>query len=155
MELIDHSFQSLWHQLIEQSTFAGRVSVISKWLDVRYTNVPDRNKALNKFLDTAHKPVPTVKELSRELCYSPRQLARKLIAHTGMNTETLLLYKKYLHSLNLIYDTNLSLTEIAYDCQFADQSHFIKTFRLFSQLTPGEYRKVKSPVKGHFYQNVR
>jgi len=76
-------------------------------------------------------------------------------ALTGMNTEEVLLYKKFLHSIDLIHHTKMSLTEIAYCCQFTDQSHFIKTFRSLAMMTPGDYEDQKSLLPGHIFKNVR
>ena len=87
--------------------------------------------------------------------YSPRQLSRKLTEATGMNTEEILLYKKYLHALDLIHQSDLSLTQIAYQSQFSDQSHFIRSFKTYSGMTPGVYKASKGFMKGHFYENVR
>ncbi|MEJ0101984.1 MAG: helix-turn-helix domain-containing protein [Bacteroidota bacterium] len=39
--------------------------------------------------------------------------------------------------LDLIQHSTLSLTSIAYNCRFSDQSHFIKTFKSLAQMTPG------------------
>ena len=74
---------------------------------------------------------------------------------TGMNTEEMLLYKKYLHAVHLIHNTQLSLTAIAYRSQFSDQSHLVKTFKAYARMTPGDYRRNKAFVKGHIYGNVR
>lgn len=51
--------------------------------------------------------------------------------------------------MHLIHTSELSLTEIAYNSNFFDQSHFIKTFKGYSCLTPHEYRKRKSETIGH------
>ena len=72
-----------------------------------------------------------------------------------MNTEEILLYKKYLHAVHLMHHTNLLLTKIAYQSHFSDQSHFIKSFKAYAQLTPGEYSRNKGNVKGHIFENVR
>jgi AraC-like DNA-binding protein len=72
-----------------------------------------------------------------------------------MNTEEILLYKKYLHAVHLMHTTNLSLTEIAYRSRFSDQSHFIKTFKTYTNMTPGAYNRAKSAMKGHIYDIVR
>lgn len=45
-------------------------------------------------------------------------------------------------ALVLLNDDNLSLTDIAYRCHFADQSHFIRTFKAQHQITPLHYRKL-------------
>jgi AraC family transcriptional regulator len=45
-------------------------------------------------------------------------------------------------SLSLLPDKNLSLTEIAFDCGFADQSHFLRCFKQITGNTPSAYRKL-------------
>jgi AraC-like DNA-binding protein len=64
-------------------------------------------------------------------------------------------FKKYFHStlgeylrkikversLILLYQTDKSLTEIAFECGFADQSHFIRCFREINHSSPLQYRK--------------
>lgn len=45
-------------------------------------------------------------------------------------------------AIQLMRSQKLSLTEIAYQCGFADQSHFTKTFYLFTGLLPKQYRKL-------------
>jgi len=72
-----------------------------------------------------------------------------------MNAEQIIRYKKYLHTIHLIHHSCLSLTEIAYDSGFSDQSHFIKTFKSFAQIKPNEYRSNKSTWAGHIFENVR
>jgi AraC family transcriptional regulator len=45
-------------------------------------------------------------------------------------------------SLQLVKSSRLSLTEIAYQCGFCDQSHFIHAFRELTGYLPGQYRKM-------------
>ncbi|MES1219115.1 MAG: helix-turn-helix transcriptional regulator [Bacteroidota bacterium] len=155
LTLVDPSLNSLWHQLIEQDSFDERVSLLSIWLMNRINKITNQDFLFNYFLGSSHQKIPSVTELSKTLFYSPRQLSRKMNELTGMNAEEVLLYKRYLQSLELIQHTKLSLTEIAYSCQFSDQSHFIKTFRSLAAMTPGEYRKSKGAIPGHIYKNVR
>lgn len=72
-----------------------------------------------------------------------------------MNTEEMLLYKKYLHAVHLMHRGDLSLTEIAYESYFSDQSHFIKSFKAYTGMTPGAYKRTKSAVPGHIFEDVR
>jgi len=155
MTLVDASVNALWHQMAEAGTFARRVDLVSDWLMTRLTGLTRQEQLFNRFLTDKTGALLAVSEVARQLCYSPRQLARKLRDLTGLNTEETLLYKKYLKSVELMHHSTLSLTEIAHACQFADQSHFIKAFRSFAQLTPGEYRNRKSFVAGHLYEEVR
>ena len=153
LTLLDTGFHAIWHQLAEQKRFDDRIATIFDWMAL-----PDwhpRENMVNNFLYNVGQHDLSVTELAQSLCYSPRQLSRKMIEATGMNTEEILLYKKYLHSIHLIYHTDLSLTKIAYQSNFSDQSHFIKSFKSYTNMTPGEYKNSKSFVKGHIYQDVR
>ena len=40
----------------------------------------------------------------------------------------------------LLFESKMDLTTIALECGFSDQSHFIKQFKLYSGLTPHDYR---------------
>ncbi|RIV25271.1 AraC family transcriptional regulator [Fibrisoma montanum] len=155
MTLVESSIDSLWHQLGEHHTFAERVALFSTVLTQRLTSQDPREQAFNRFINGYANSTLSVAQVADMLCYSPRQLSRKLLALTGLNTEQTLLYKKYLHALNLIHYTSLSMTQIAYTCQFTDQAHFNKTFKTFTSLTPGTYRDRKSQLVGHLFENVR
>lgn len=155
MTLADPTLHSLWHQLAEQKSFTKRIIVFSSWLKKRVPCINRQHEMFDQFLNNNSSQFLSVPQLSKSLCYSSRQLSRKLLELTGMNAEQILRYKKYLHSIQLMHHTRLSLTEIAYASAFADQSHFIKTFKSFAQITPNEYRNNKSNTIGHIFENVR
>lgn len=153
--LIAPGFRSLWHRLAEQNSFDARVSVFLSWIEKRFPDTQPRLRRMDDFLVGSHQHDLSVTALSSALCYSPRHLSRKMIEATGMNTEEMLLYKKYLHAVHLMHHTGLTLTEIAHDSHFSDQSHFIKSFKAYTGMTPGEYKRLKSEVKGHIFEYVR
>jgi AraC-like DNA-binding protein len=155
LSLVDSAFLSHWHHLAELNGFENRVKLITGWMEKKLSDPPPQETGINFFLQDSGNYSASVKELARSLCYSPRQLSRKLNEATGMNTEEILLYKKYLHAVRLMHYTNLSLTQIAYQSQFSDQSHFIRSFKMYAQMTPGEYRISKGVMPGHIYENVR
>jgi len=155
LNLLDATFHSLWHQLADQIHFDNRISVLTRWMEKKLPAMQAQEKMINHFLYGTNQHDVSVNELARTLCYSPRQLSRKMAEATGMNTEEILLYKKFLHAVHLIHYTDLSLTQIAYQRNFSDQSHFIKSFKEYSGMTPGIYKTSKSFMKGHIYENVR
>jgi AraC-like DNA-binding protein len=155
LDLLDSTFRSLWHELADENHFDDRVSVMTGWMEKKLLDWQPQEKMINHFLSCADQHDVSVTELARSLCYSPRQLSRILSGATGMNTEEILLYKKYLYAVDLIHHTDLSLTQIAYQSHFSDQSHFIKSFKTYSGMTPGIYKANKSIMKGHIYENVR
>lgn len=42
----------------------------------------------------------------------------------------------------------MNLTEVGYACGFYDQAHFIRVFKEFSAMTPGQYLEQKSRIPG-------
>lgn len=110
---------------------------------------------MNDFLSGASWHNVSVTALASSLCYSSRHLSRKITEATGMNTEEMLLYKKYLHAVLLMHHSDLTLTEIAHESHFSDQSHFIKSFKAYTGMTPGAYRRMKSDMQGHIFEDVR
>jgi AraC-like DNA-binding protein len=155
LTLIDPEFHLLWEQLAEQTGFEKRVEVFNSWIGKKTIEWEPREIMMGRFLSAVDQHDLTVPELAGALCYSSRHLSRKILEITGMNAEETLLYKKYLHAVHLMHHTDLPLTKVAYKSNFSDQSHFIRTFRSYTDLTPGEYRRMKGAQKGHIYGNVR
>jgi len=155
LSLIDRNFNSLWHQLAEENVFENRIAIFYKHIFKIASDQQPREAMINQFILATDQHDLSVRQLSGMLCYSSRQLSRKIFEASGMNTETMLMYKKYLHAVHLVHHTELPLTEIAYSANFSDQSHFIRTFRQFTGLTPSEYRRNKGFITGHLFEDVR
>jgi AraC-like DNA-binding protein len=155
LSLLNPVFNSLWQQLAAQGDFNKRVSIFLNWLQEYCRQYEPQERLLDHFLYAADQHTLSIKQLSSTLCYSPRHISRKITEATGMNTETFLLYKKYLHAVQLMQHSNLSLTAIAYQSHFSDQSHFIRSFKAYTKMTPKEYQRTKSLVKCHIYKDVR
>jgi AraC-like DNA-binding protein len=155
LTLVDKSFHSLWHQLADNAGFDDRVKTFSDWVERKVIEWQPREKRMNYFLTTVDQHDLSAPGLADLMCYSTRQLTRKIREATGMNTEEFLRYKKYLHAVHLMHYSSLALTEIAHQSHFSDQAHFTKSFKSLTRLTPSEYRRSKANVMGHLYDNVR
>ncbi len=151
LTLLDLSINSLWHQLAEQKNFKQRISILSDWILKRLPERSSHERLFDEFLTTVSTSLNSADEVSEKLCYSPRHLSRKLYELTAMNLEQTLLYRRYLRALDLMHHSPLQLTEIAYACNFSDQSHFTKTFRSYAYMKPKEYRAAKSHISGHIF----
>lgn len=152
LTMINPSFDSLWHQLTEKKSFQERTMLLSHWILKRMSGLSDRDQYFNKLFTVSISVNLTVPGISDLLCYSPRHLSRKFYELSGLNTEQALLYLKYLKAKKLIHQSGFTLSQIAYACEFSDQSHFIKTFRSFTDLSPKEYRTKKSKIPGHYFE---
>ena len=66
--------------------------------------------------------------------------SRRLRALTGLWPQTMILGSRIEAAKHLLERDGGSLSEVAYSCGFADQSHLTRAFRRATGLTPGQYR---------------
>ena len=151
LTLINKDFSLLWEELAQKKSFDQRVEVILNWAIKNSGNEHDREIALSEFL-TSPIEANSVSNLSAHYCYSSRQLNRKLVSLFGLSTESLIRYKRFINSIHRLHKEREALTGIGLDSGYYDQAHFIREFKEFTGLTPGEYRKVKSHMPAHIYQ---
>lgn len=79
--------------------------------------------------------------LSRLLNVHPVTISKNFSKYFGCSLGEYMRKLKVEHSIPLIKSGNTSLTGIAYDCGFADQSHFIRTFKNFTGVLPLRFKK--------------
>jgi AraC-like DNA-binding protein len=81
----------------------------------------------------------SVKELANRSFLSIRQFERKFITYSGFSPK---LYSRIIRFQNATQQYGISqksLTDIAYECGYYDQSHFIHDFKQFSGYHPKQY----------------
>ena len=79
--------------------------------------------------------------LSNEFDLHPNYIVRKFKEVTGYRLSEYLNKVRVELSLARMIKTEESLTEIAFDMGFCDQSHFIRTFKRYLNSTPRKFRK--------------
>lgn len=85
----------------------------------------------------------TLEDISKELHISKNYLCSLFKKYTGVS------FCKYLNTLKtnmakkLLDENKKSLEYISYECGFSSQAHFSLTFKKYTGITPGEYRKKK------------
>jgi len=88
-----------------------------------------------------HDPI-RVSELARRFKKHPVYLTRVFKKHYGFDIKTFQKNLRIGHALAESLNTNRSLTEIAYDSGFSDQSHFNREFKKSTGFTPKKLLKV-------------
>lgn len=152
--LIKPEFKNLWVQLGEAKTFQDRVAMVESMFRYDWTSECTRSVAICEFfLSGQIDCFQSVDHLAREICYSSRHLTRKAHELFGLSTEELILYKKFMNSVNLMHsDSDQSkLVDVALKSGFHDQPHFNRVFKSFSGLTPKEYRLQKTDLPFHLF----
>ncbi|PKQ45389.1 substrate-binding domain-containing protein [Confluentibacter flavum] len=83
----------------------------------------------------------TVEMLSEKVGISRVHLYRKIKKLTGMSVSELIVALKLKNSINLLRNSNKSISEIAYDVGFSSPSYYTKCFKRQFKLSPTDYRK--------------
>ncbi len=98
--------------------------------------------AINLILNSKGKI--TVKALTDNLHTTERTLQRQFVEYIGISPKQFSKIIQFQSSLNQLSDEVFSkLTEIVYESGYADQSHFIRSFKKFTGKKPSQFKKPK------------
>ena len=69
---------------------------------------------------------------------SPRQFRRMCLQHSGLSPKFLARVFRFRHAASRLADSPAPAAELALDCGYYDQAHFINEFRSFTGRTPNQ-----------------
>lgn len=138
-------------KLFHNKTFHQQAKTLQLWIRKKLSvfNNPFSIQRANRLLKMKSNHNLTVNNISEQLCISDRQLRRFSTEWLGMNTEEFILYNKYLNCLHLLHNSKQTLTEIGLDAGYYDQSHFIREFKSYTNMTPKQYKEANAEYPGH------
>ncbi len=118
-----------------------RVNIISEFIEERIlrSKINDRVVPLSISQIIHAKGKTDIKLMAQQFNISTRQFERKFIARSGFSPKLFSRITRFQSALNEYANQHKSLTEVAYDCGYYDQSHFIRDFKEFSGLHPKLY----------------
>jgi len=88
----------------------------------------------------------TIEGMANRYGFTARYVQKLFLQSTGLTPKLYSQIQRFQSGLRLLNDKDRSLTSIAYDCGYFDQSHFIREFRSFTGLTPSSYQSASCPV---------
>lgn len=93
----------------------------------------------------------SVKDLSRDICYSERQLNRIFTHNIGTSVKAYVRVVRINNTFDLLHKPHASLRLIADVTGYHDLSHFLRDFKLLCGITPNDYLSNMSA----FYTNTK
>lgn len=85
----------------------------------------------------------TISQLALRYHVSESKLKKDFSSLTGMPIKQFTTMLRLRHACNLLQNTDLDISAIAFQCGFSGESHFINTFRTNLGITPGKYKKAR------------
>lgn len=141
-ELFGMAGEEIEQKILEATTTSERIASIETFLFSRLTTI----KTIDTILQTTVETILTangqlsVHELSSQNNINRRQLLRKFSTTVGLSPKQLSKTMRLQHALKiLLSNDSVNLTELAYENEYYDQSHFIKEFKEFTGITPKEF----------------
>lgn len=152
---IDNPFiKALYHQIYLETKFKDNtfqiatesllLNIFSQLKDVNIFKTSIKPAWVNKVKEIIHDQFTekiTLKYLSKETNIHPTHMSRDFSRYFGTTIGNYIRKVKIEHSVTLLIKSD-SLSDIAYQCGFSDQSHFIRCFKSTYNITPNNFRKI-------------
>ncbi|WP_299438384.1 AraC family transcriptional regulator [uncultured Aquimarina sp.] len=142
-EVFGEELIQLRENLLKQKTSQKKFSVAEKWLTKRYNESKTPSKELLSIIERLQKePVTNFNKVIESYPYTQKHLIDQFKKYVGVTPKY---YQRILRFNEILQQVrqkeNISWSQIAYQCGYADQSHFIKEFNHFSGFNPQEFIK--------------
>jgi AraC family transcriptional regulator len=102
--------------------------------------VPGWIEKVREMLHDGNTEGLTLGQISRETGIHPVHLSKEFPKYFGAGFGDYIRNKKIENAITLLMDNELSLSSIAYECGFADQSHFTRRFKAIYGMPLLQYR---------------
>lgn len=93
------------------------------------------------FIDTHCGERLTCAKIAGEFSYHPSYINRIIHSYTGFSLHDYVTRRRIRKATKLLTETELSMTEIAYQLSFYDSSHFCKVYQAHVGISPSDVRK--------------
>ncbi len=108
----------------------------------RFEKSPFWVKSLKELLNDCWNENPNLQDLAQVLNLNPITISKHFPKYFGCTLGEYMRRIKINRSLSLIESNQSNLTEIGFQCGFADQSHFIRTFKNQTGFLPKQFQKL-------------
>jgi AraC-like DNA-binding protein len=159
------SLDTLWgqaaidlrNQLLETATHQSRFEVLERALLAELARGFDQHDldqhglvgfALRRFMDTPH--MTTIASVSEQIGLSPKRFIQVFRDETGFTPKVFCRIRRFHRALDRMEGRkNVEWANVALDCGYFDQAHFIHDFRAFSGINPSSYLAHRTPHRNH------
>jgi AraC family transcriptional regulator len=106
---------------------------------------PRKLNLVIEFIDRNLSKPLSLEDIASICDLSSSHFTRLFRSSTGLAPHQYLLRRRIDMAQHLLTESGMSISEIAFECGFADQVHLTQAFRRFTGKAPGAFRKAHSP----------
>ena len=143
--VLGSEFRDFAHRIREEKDIQAMIVRAESYLLKKMVD----NKIDTGYINTAAELIRTttsisIKDIADRVCISQRQLEREFKDKVGIGPKHYLRITRINEVLNLLRNgQEFDLTNVAYQCGYFDQAHFIKDFKKIIGVNPGIFIKEK------------
>jgi AraC-like DNA-binding protein len=129
-------------RLLEAPTPGCKFRVIERWLLERLAKPLERNPAVSYALQQfqQRRCTPSIGGIVDKIGISQRRFIELFTAQVGLTPKVFSRVMRFQHSVHSVVGRNVvDWVQLALDCGYYDQAHFIHDFQAFSGITPSTY----------------
>lgn len=151
-DLEDKKLAELEHSLTNTEDDQLCILLIERFLLRRLSRLAEYNlKRIETTIRLINSGQTDVILLANKACLSTKQFQRIFSEHVGSNPKEFSRTIRFQRALYRLESCpHISLTALAYECNYFDQSHMIKDFKALSGYTPSEYLDACPPHSDYF-----
>ncbi|MFT3682883.1 MAG: helix-turn-helix transcriptional regulator [Ferruginibacter sp.] len=143
-QLEGSSIHMLHGRLLEADGLQQQVSLLDNFLLAKLAGAGKKLKNTALIHDVMNQLTredffDNISNVAARYGITSRYLQKLFLTHTGITPKLYSQIQRFQKSLVLVAQQNSSLTSIAYECGYFDQSHFIRSFRSFTGQTPSSF----------------
>ncbi|WP_152269035.1 helix-turn-helix transcriptional regulator [Agriterribacter humi] len=97
---------------------------------------------VQQVLNDRWNEAPTLRDLSAAAGVHPITISKHFRKYFNCTLGEYMRKLRINNSIALVQSTGTSLTDVAYECGFADQSHFTRTFKQMTSFLPKQYQRL-------------
>ncbi|WP_338119784.1 helix-turn-helix transcriptional regulator [Paraflavitalea pollutisoli] len=147
----DHAVRQLHQRLLDTTVRQQRIQLVEDYLRARLTRFERKFNKLSIVNDVMREIgsrdfFDNLDNVAARYGITARYLQKLFLQYTGLTPKLYSKINRFQHSLRLVNEQRFSLTSIAYDCGYFDQSHFIREFKSFTGYAPSLYPNGMSPI---------
>ena len=146
VELTEFSTNNLNDQMLNTNNLNQQMNLLIDFLSNKVKYLRSRDTLVEESLRFIHTKIKTitVRELLEHLNISERQFERRFHQTVGVSPKFYIRVKRFNAAIELLKNgSHETLTDVAHELNFYDQSHFIRDIKAFSGITP---RKLSQKV---------
>lgn len=143
-DVVGNTINEVYSKLLEAPATIQKIAIVEKFLIERLLLFDKKINKLNLVSNVMSELVQdegkvNMNRIADRHGVSSRYLQKIFLQYSGVTPNLFRKINRFQKSLYLVANNNNSLTSIAHDCGYFDQSHFIKDFKEFTGTTPSDF----------------